>query len=253
MSVVDTAPLSSRSGGLSSSAPSRGESPARSMADPTPIAFGIFGFALFLYGVRFADVSAATLTGATTYAATYGILIAGLTQASIGLFAIVRGMFYPGTILGLFGMWLVGLFLLLTHVDTSPMTKAPAGDRQAEALAKATVAAWHAGSVGWYVLALLVPLVLLAVPAIVQRSWLLVAAFAALIALVALLGLAFHGIYAILTDTTSGGSGDLSGPVALLQISGYVAFAAAAVIWVVMAKEVYEITGVLKRGGGAAR
>lgn len=225
-------------------------SPARSprprMADPTPIAFGIFGFALFLYGVRFVNVAPATLTGATTYAATYGILVAGLAETIVGLFAIVRGMFYPGTVLGLFGMWLIGLFLLLTNVDDSPLANVPAGNAKAMAVAKATVTAWHAGSVGWYVLALLVPLALVAVPAFVMRNLPFCIAFVTLIALIALLGLAFTSIYYIVSDAARGGSGNLSAPVTLLKASAYCAFAAAATIWFVMAKEVYLMTGVIK-------
>lgn len=216
------------------------------MADPTPIAFGIFGFALFIYGVRFVGVSATTLIGASTFAATYGILIAGITEAFVGLLAIVRGMFYPGTILGLFGMWLTGLFLLLTHVDTSPLTNVPAGDAKAAAIAKATVIAWHANSVGWYAIAILIPLVLMAVPAVVTRNLPLSIVFVTLIALIALLGVAFLGVYSIVSDATKGGSSDLSGPITLLRISAYCAFAAAGTIWFMMAKEIYAIAGVLK-------
>jgi hypothetical protein len=225
----------------------------RAMADPTPIAFGMFGFALLIYGVRFVNVAPTTLTGASTYAATYGVLIAGLAQTLVAGFAIVRGMSYPGWILGLFGMWLIGLFLLLTHIDTSPLAKVPAGDARAKAAANATIAAWHANSVGWYVLALLIPLVLMAVPAFVHRNVPFFIAFAGLIGLIALLGLAFHSIYAIVTDATKGGSGDLSTPVDLLKASAYFAFASAATIWFVMAKEVYVMTGVLKPRSNAAR
>jgi hypothetical protein len=214
------------------------------MADPTPIAFCLFAFALVVYGIRFVSVSSGTLVGPTSFALNYALLAAGIAQAIVGFLAVIRGMTYRGWVTAIFGVWLIGFYLLLTHVDMTPVERAPAGDAKATAVAHATVTAWHADSVAWFVLALIVPVAILAVPSFVHRNVPFMIAFVAILVLLLLLGLSFLNVYNEVTDATKGGHLDLSNAVSMLKVSAWCAFAGAVAIWWVFARDVYQMTGV---------
>jgi succinate-acetate transporter protein len=66
------------------------------MADPMPMAYGLFGFALAAFALRFMNVDAATLgSNSTSIALTYAVLVAGIAQTAAGVLGIVRGTGYP--------------------------------------------------------------------------------------------------------------------------------------------------------------
>ena len=85
-----------------------------------PVAYGLFAFALAVYGIRFASVSAATLAaGPATVALNYAVLIAGIAETLAGVLAVIKGSAYPGYVTSVFGIWLIGFYLLITTGEAS--------------------------------------------------------------------------------------------------------------------------------------
>ena len=199
------------------------------VSDPVPVGTALFAFALALYGVRFAVVKDATLaSGPITVGLNYGVLVAAVAESVFGLLAVVRGVTYRGYILSIFGIWLWGFYFLVT---------AGAADK-----------AFTTDALAWYVLLLDIPVILIAVPAFVQRKIPLSIAFLGLIVLVLCLGLGYHDVYdAINTATATKSPPKFSGAVSLLKISAYAGFVASAALFWMFAKDVYEVEGLLKR------
>jgi len=169
-----------------------------------PVAYGLFAFALAVYGIRFASVSAATLAaGPATVALNYAVLIAGIAETLAGVLAVIKGSAYPGYV--------------------TP-----------DALA-------------WYVLVLIVPVAILAVPAVIHREIAFSVAFVALIVLLLLLGLGYHNLNDALSGAAASGKPPaVSTAVDLVKASSWFGFIAAAAIWWVFAREVYLATGLLR-------
>ena len=199
------------------------------MADPMPVAFALFAFALGAYFVRFEGVNAGTLaSGATTEALNYAVLVAGIAEVLGGVLAIIRGTGYPAYVTTTFGIWLLGFYLLVTSGSANK-------EFTPDALA-------------WYSLVLIVPVAILAVPAFAHRNVLFMIAFLALLGLLLFLGLGYHSLYSqIVTATVTKSAPHLSTAVDLLKVSAWCSLAAALAIWAVFAKEVYQITGLIKR------
>jgi len=138
------------------------------MADPTPVAFALFAFALAVYGVRFVNVSAFTVAAApTTIALDYAILVAAIAETLVGVLAVIRGLAYRGYVTTIFGIWLLGFYLLITSGAANK--------------------AFTPDALAWYVLVLVVPVALLAVPSIVHRNIPFIIAFVAILVLLLLL------------------------------------------------------------------
>jgi GPR1/FUN34/yaaH family len=201
---------------------------ATTMADPTPVAFALFAFALAVYGIRFASVSAATVASApTTVALDYAILVAGIAETVVGVLAVIRGIAYRGYVTTIFGIWLLGFYLLITSGAANK--------------------AFTPDALAWYVLVLIVPVALLAVPSVVHRNIAFIIAFAAILVVLLLLGLGYHDLHnAIAAAAKAKTPPDLSSAVNLLKTSAWFAFIAAAAIWWVFARDVYRTTGVLR-------
>jgi len=249
MTVQDT-PLSAPVVGRDGSAAPTSFVLRSQMADPIPIAFGVFAFALVVYGVRFVAVDTSSIHGPTSDALNYAILIAGVAQLLAGAMGIARGISYRGWVTSIFGVWLIGFYLLLTHQDqaavadtrivgTGPDGK-PLPAAVSTALKAANLTAWHAESVAWYVLVLIIPVLILAIPSFIRRNVPFMIAFAAIIVLLLLLGLGFHDVYNTVTDVTRGRATapHLQTAVNLLRASAWMAFLAAASIFWVFGKEV---------------
>jgi succinate-acetate transporter protein len=196
------------------------------VGDPMPVAYGLFAFALAVYGIRFSGVSAATLAaGPETVALNYAVLIAGIAETLAGTLAVIRGSAYPGYVTSVFGIWLIGFYLLITSGAASK-------EFTPDALA-------------WYVLVLIVPVVILAVPAAIHREVAFTVAFVALIVLLLLLGLGYHNLSNALSAAAAAGKPPaVSTAVDLVKTSSWFGFVAAAAIWWVFAREVYKVTGV---------
>src|SRR5215469_1751875 len=145
---------------------------ASATADPGAIGLSLFGFALFLYGIQFV-VYAGTAPGAATssVATIYAVLVAAIGETLAGILYVLRGEGYQASILCGFGLWLFGLYLLLTlgaeNKNFSPY------------------------AVGWYAIALIIPVAIMAIPSILHRNAALVLAFAALIGVLLFLGAGF--------------------------------------------------------------
>lgn len=199
------------------------------MADPLPVALALFAFALGIYAVRFIPAHISTLqAGSATVGLNYAVLVAGIAETLAGLFGIVRGVAYPSYVTATFGIWLIGFYLLVTQgAESKEFTP---------------------NALAWYVLALVVPVAILAVPAIVHRNIPFVIAFIALIVLLLTLGIGYHEVYSQVSAAAAGGHApSLGGATNLLKVSGWAGLIAALAIWFAMAKEVYAATGVLKR------
>lgn len=177
-------------------------------ADPGAIGLSLFGFALFVYGIQFVVYHGAAPGAATSSVATiYAVLVAAIGETLTGVLYIVRGQGYQASIMCGFGLWLFGLYLLLT-LGVENKSFAPY-------------------AVGWYAIALVVPVAFMAVPSLLHRNFPLLLAFVALIGLLLFLGAGF-----------------LSGPppsADLLRISGIFAWIAAAPLWYLAARVVLDI------------
>ena len=174
-------------------------------ADPGAIGLSLFGFALFLYGVQFVVYAGAAPGAATSSVATiYAILVAAVGETLAGILYILRGQGYQASILCGFGLWLLGLYLLLTLGEDN---KAFAPD-----------------AVGWYAIALIVPVAFMAIPSVMHRNLPLIIAFVALIGLLLFLGTGF--LSANLTAKPP-----VPPSVNQLRVSGIFAFIAAAALW----------------------
>ena len=174
-------------------------------ADPGAIGLSLFGFALFVYGVQFVAYAGAAPGAATSSVATiYAILVAAVGETLAGVFYLLRGQGYQASILCGFGLWLLGLYLLLT---LGAENKAFAPD-----------------AVGWYSIALIIPVAYMGIPSFLHRNGPLVIAFVALIGVLLFLGIGFL-------------SADLAAKppvppsVNELRVSGGFAFLAAAALW----------------------
>jgi hypothetical protein len=175
----------------------------------------LFGFALFLYGVQFVVYANAAPGAATSSVATiYAVLVAAIGETLAGVLYLIRGQGYQASILSGFGLWLFGLYLLLTlgaeNKNFSPY------------------------AVGWYAIALIVPVAFMAVPSILHRNAALLLAFVALIGVLLFLGIGF-----LSADLTA--RPPVPPSVSLLRISGIFAWIAAAPLWYLAARVVLAV------------
>ena len=174
-------------------------------ADPGAIGLSLFGFALFLYGIQFVVYANAAPGAATSSVATiYAVLVAAIGETLAGVLYILRGQGYQASILCGFGLWLFGLYLLLTL----------GADNRA----------FSPDAVGWYAIALIIPVAFMAVPSVLHRNVPLSIAFVALIGVLLFLGAGF--LSANLTARPP-----VPPSVNLLRISGIFAWVAAAALW----------------------
>jgi succinate-acetate transporter protein len=174
-------------------------------ADPGAIGLSLFGFALFLFGIQFVVYANAAPGAATSsVATTYAILVAAVGETLAGLLYILRGQGYQASILCSFGLWLLGLYLLLTLGAENK--------------------AFSPDAAGWYAIALIVPVAFMAIPSFLHRNVPLIVAFVALIGLLLFLGTGF--LSANLTAKPP-----VPPSVNELRVSGIFAFIAAAALW----------------------
>jgi hypothetical protein len=199
------------------------------VADPVPIGTALFAFALAIYGVRFSNVRAATVSaGPVTVGLNYAVLIAAISESICGLLAVMKGLTYKGYILGIFGIWLWGFYFLIT-AGVADKTFTP-------------------DSVGWYALLLCIPAIIMAVPAVKDRNIPLSTAFGGLIVLQFFLGLGYHEVWNAVSGAAATHSApNLSTAVTMLKISAWAGWVASAALFWLFAVEVYESTGVLRR------
>jgi succinate-acetate transporter protein len=174
-------------------------------ADPGAIGLSLFGFALFLYGIQFVVYAGAAPGAATSSVATiYAVLVAAAGETLAGILYILRGQGYQASILCGFGLWLGGLYLLLTLGEENK--------------------AFSTDAVGWYAIALIVPVAFMAIPSILHRNIPLAIAFVALVGLLLFLGAGF-------LSANLAGKPPVPPSVGLLRVSGILAWIAAAALW----------------------
>jgi succinate-acetate transporter protein len=198
------------------------------MANPMPFAFAIFGFALALYGARWITASPTTLSSSPlSEALNYAVLIGGSAQLLAGILGLIRGMAYPAYVTSTFGIWLIGFFFLTTQ--------------------GATQKDFSPQDVSWFLLLLVIPTAIMAVPAFVHRDIPFIIAFVMILALLLLSGIGFLDVAnAVTSAAASKSEPNLTVAVNLVKASSYCAFIGAAAIWWSLAKEVYVTTGVLR-------
>jgi hypothetical protein len=184
-------------------------------ADPGAIGLSLFGFALFLYGVQFVVYAGAAPGAATSAVATiYALLIAGVGETLAGVLYLLRGQGYQASVLCGFGLWLLGLYLLLTLGAENK--------------------AFSPDAVGWYAIALIIPVAFMAFPSVLHRNVAFVVAFVALIGVLLFLGIGF--LSANLTAAPP-----VPPSTSLLRISGICAWIAAVPLWYSAARIVLEV------------
>lgn len=184
-------------------------------ADPGAIGLSLFGFALFLYGVQFVVYAGAAPGAATSaVATTYAVLVAAAGETLAGVVYLLRGQGYQASILCGFGLWLLGLYLLLTL----------GADNKA----------FSPDAVGWYAIALVVPVAFMAIPSIMHRNAAFILAFVALIGVLLFLGIGFLSANLAATPPVPPSTN-------LLRISGICAWVAAAPLWYAAARIVLDV------------
>lgn len=196
----------------------------RGIADPIPMAAAVLAIQLTLYVFRWISVTPATLaTSPLTTAVNYSILTAAIAQIGAGVLCLIRGSAYTGYIATTFGIWLLGFYLLATNPHADP------------------------DAVAWYLFALIVPLVLIMVPAVVHRRIAFVIAFGAIIVLLFLAGFAFHDVHNVLAAAEKAKSApDLSTAVDLLRASAWFALITVLALFWLVGRGVLEGAGVLR-------
>ncbi len=183
--------------------------------DPGAIGLSLFGFALFVYGIQFVAYAGAAPGAATSSVATvYAVLVAAAGETLAGILYIIRGQGYQASILCGFGLWLVGLYLLLTLGAENRAFAPPA--------------------VGWYAIALIIPVAYMGIPSVLHRNMPLVVAFAALILLLLFLGIGF-------LSANLAARPPVPPSVNMLRLSGVFAFIAAAALWYVGARIILAV------------
>jgi succinate-acetate transporter protein len=155
------------------------------IGDPGVVAISWFGIALVMLGL------VEVVTGKAAGGLGYAVLIAGIAEAVGGAIAIGRGDTYLGSIIGVFGLWLIGFHLL----SSDP-------------------AAATSDSLGLYTLVVIGPLTYLLIPAVALRAWILTVALGLIMALFAVLGISY-----------------LDGSSTLAKLAGWLSFASAAPVW----------------------
>jgi hypothetical protein len=163
------------------------------------------GFALFVYGIQFAVYAGAAPGAATSSVATiYAVLVAAAVETLAGILYIIGGQGYQASILCGFGLWLAGLYLLLTL---------GAGNK-----------AFAPPAVGWYAIALIIPVAYMGIPSVMHRNVPLVIASVALIGLLLFPGIGFLSANLIARSPVLPSVNEL-------RVSGVFAFVAAAALW----------------------
>jgi hypothetical protein len=200
---------------------------ASATADPGAIGLSLFGFALFVYGIQFVVYAGAAPGTATSSVATiYAVLVAAIGETLAGVLYLLRGQGYQASILCGFGLWLLGLYLLLT-LGAENKNFAP-------------------DAVGWYAIALIVPVAFMAIPSIQHRNVAFILAFLALIGVLLFLGIGFLSADLAARPPVPPSAG-------LLRVSGVFAWIAAAPLWYAAARIVLAIgTSPADDAGGPA-
>jgi hypothetical protein len=194
-------------------------------ADPGAIGLSLFGFALFVYGIQFVVYANAAPGAATSSVATiYAVLVAAIGETLAGILYILRGQGYQASILCGFGLWLFGLYLLLTL----------GADNKA----------FSPDAVGWYAIALIIPVAFMAIPSIQHRNAAFILAFLALIGLLLFLGMGFLTANLAAKPPVPPSANEL-------RVSGICAFVAAAALWYAAARIVLAV-GASPAGSHAA-
>jgi hypothetical protein len=184
-------------------------------ADPGAIGLSLFGFALFVYGIQFVVYANAAPGAATSSVATiYAVLVAAIGETLAGILYILRGQGYQASILCGFGLWLFGLYLLLTL----------GADNKA----------FSPDAVGWYAIALIIPVAFMAIPSIQHRNAAFILAFLALVGLLLFLGMGFLSANLAAKPPVPPSANEL-------RVSGICAFVAAAALWYAAARIVLAV------------
>lgn len=197
-------------------------SPPSRMIDPTPVAVALLAVQLLIFAVRWWGASAEVLGNeALETALAASTLVAGGAQLLAGIFGFIRGDRYVSHVAAVVGLWLLGLYFLTTNEAMEP------------------------ASVGWYNILLAVLLVIIMVPAVVQRLYPFICAFSSISIVLVLSGFGFLGIQAA---EDAEGAGDLSVAATLLSSSAWFAIIGAVSLLWILAKHLYAESGLFGAG-----
>lgn len=196
---------------------------ASRIGNPMPIALGLLAFQLILFGVEWIGTGKTTFGASGVAAAnTYAIIVAAAAQFVAGIICFFRGEGYRGQIATMFGLWLVGFYLLARDESAPPLSAA------------------------WFLFALTVPLTVILIPAILHRIWAFIVAFGAIIAMCFVAGAGFVSANHQVEVLKAKGVPDFGTAVTLLHISCFLAWiCAAALVWL-MVEDLFREHGVFR-------
>lgn len=141
------------------------------IGNPMPFAIGLLIIQLSLFGMEWITTDKTGIgSNGISAANTYALGILGFGQFAAGVICFFRGEAYRGQVAALFGLWAFGAFLLAKDHSAPPL------------------------AVGSYLFALIVPLVLMMIPAVRHRAWSFVVAFGSVAGLCAFAGFGFVSV-----------------------------------------------------------
>ncbi|MEX0428406.1 hypothetical protein AB3X52_12315 [Nocardioides sp. DS6] len=200
------------------------ETPAATrIGNPMPIALGLLAFQLLIFGVEWWNTDVATIGKSGVAAANeYSLIVAGLAQFVAGIICFFRGEGYRGQIAAMFGLWLLGFFLLARDEEAPPMSAA------------------------WFLFGLILPLAIIMIPAILSRIWAFVIAFGAIIGMCVTAGFGFRGISLESAKAAAGATPHLDGYVTLLHVAAVFGWVCVTALAWLMVEDLCREHGVLK-------
>ena len=200
------------------------ETPAATrIGNPMPIALGLLAFQLLIFGVEWWNTDVATIGKSGVAAANeYSLIVAGLAQFTAGVICFFRGEGYRGQIAAMFGLWLVGFFLLARDEKAPPLSAA------------------------WFLFGLVLPLAVIMIPAILSKVWPFVVAFGSIIVMCFTAGFGFRGINNESAKAAAGGTPHLDTYVTLLHVASVFAWICVVALVVIMVEDLLRDAGVLK-------
>ena len=205
------------------------ETPTSSkIGNPTPVGAGLLAFQLLIFGICFITVKDSTVgTNPVMLANTYSIIVAGLGQLIAGIICFFRGEGYRAQVLGLFGLWLIGFYLLAHDPATAESPK----------------------SAAIYLFALILPVTILTVPAIVSKVWPFSLAFLAIIGLAIFAGIGYLHLQTAGADVAAkdvaGAGSAVHSAVNMLHVGAIFGFIACVFLVIIVIEDVWGEAGML--------
>jgi len=190
-----------------------------------PLAAGpaVLAFQLIIFGAQWWNISAKTVAESPMGVVNgYATAVAALVSFIVGTICLLRADTYAGKVNLFIGAWLLTAFLTTHDKNVTPT------------------------SVEWLFFAIVVPLLVITIPAVVHRNYPFLAAFGGILAVVVSGGVAFkHLASELAAAEATKAAPHLDGVVTTLHITGIFGFLTAAAMLFLSAHELLAESGVL--------